>query len=107
MRWRVGPAAQQPKGPARYRAGNHAGKRSLRSYGIDRPDEGVIDGGGDWRALRRPIRGLPQFDVGALAAQEVSQWLVGLLGHREEGDVAAAHGVVQRGQAIRILHVDI
>src|SRR5262245_37629397 len=107
MRWRVGPAARQPKGPARCRAGNDVGKGSLRSHWIDRPDEGVIDRGGDGWALGRPVRGLRQFDVRALAAQEIGEWLVWWLGHSEKWHVAAAHGVVQRGQTVLVLHVDI
>src|SRR3954447_10663455 len=101
MRWRARQSMQQPKGPARYRAGNHAGKRSLRSYGIDGPDEGVIDGGRDGWALGRPVRRLRKLEARALAAQEIGEWFVRRLGHREKGHVAAAHGVVERGQAIR------
>src|SRR3954447_5397283 len=106
MRWRARQSMQQPKGPARYRAGNHAGKRSLRSYGIDGPDEGVIDGRGDGWALGRTVRGLRQLDVRALAAKEIGEWLVGWLGHGEKRDVAAAHGVVQRGEVVCVFHVD-
>src|SRR5262249_22738086 len=98
--------AQQPKGPARYHAGNHAEKKSLGSYGIDRPEERVIDGGGDGWALRRPVRGLRQLDIRALAAQEICERLVRWLGHREEWHVAAAHAVVQRGQTVLVLRVD-
>src|SRR5258705_12762261 len=98
---------QQPTRPARCRAGNLAGKMSFRSYGIDWPDEGVIDGRGDGWALRRPVWSLRQLDVRALAAQEIGEWLIWWLGLREKGHVAAAHGVVQRGQNVCVLHVHI
>src|SRR5262245_5823579 len=98
---------QQPKRPARRRAGNHVGKKSFWSYGIDWPDEGVIDRSSDGWPLGRPIWRLRQLDVRALTAKEIRKRLVGWLGHGEKRHVAATHGVVQRSEAVCIFHVHI